>query len=124
MDKHHYTERLLDERIRLEREMATLGKPSEENATDWELSPIGLDIMEADRNEAADRVEETQTDQSVLDSLETQYRLVLHAQTRLAEGTYGICEVCETAIEEERLNANPAARTCIAHREQESSLPL
>ncbi|QWZ10769.1 TraR/DksA C4-type zinc finger protein [Nocardioides panacis] len=34
---------------------------------------------------------------------------------RVADGTYGLCEVCGTAIPSARLEARPAARTCIAH---------
>jgi DnaK suppressor protein len=35
------------------------------------------------------------------------------ALRRLDEGTYGVCEVCGSPIAEERLEARPAARTCI-----------
>ena len=39
----------------------------------------------------------------------------LDALERIEKGTYGICEVGNEEIEEDRLNANPAARTCKAH---------
>jgi DnaK suppressor protein len=35
------------------------------------------------------------------------------AMTRLEAGTYGTCERCGAAIGESRLEARPAARTCI-----------
>jgi DnaK suppressor protein len=35
------------------------------------------------------------------------------AFTQLAAGTYGTCRVCGSAISEERLEARPAAGTCI-----------
>lgn len=35
------------------------------------------------------------------------------ALRRLDEGTYGVCEVCGGPIAEARLEARPAARTCI-----------
>ena len=35
------------------------------------------------------------------------------AERRLAEGRYGICERCGHQIPEERLEARPAARTCV-----------
>ncbi len=35
------------------------------------------------------------------------------AQARLAEGTYGDCEACGAPIGADRLEARPAARTCI-----------
>jgi DnaK suppressor protein len=36
------------------------------------------------------------------------------AERRLAEGTYGTCERCGTAIPGDRLEARPAAATCVA----------
>ncbi len=36
------------------------------------------------------------------------------AQDRLAAGTYGVCERCGQPIASARLEARPAARTCIA----------
>jgi DnaK suppressor protein len=38
------------------------------------------------------------------------------AQTRLADGTYGACAHCGTAIPPERLVALPTARTCVRCR--------
>lgn len=35
------------------------------------------------------------------------------ALARVESGTYGVCEVCGSAIGEARLDALPAARTCI-----------
>ena len=37
------------------------------------------------------------------------------AADRLAEGTYGDCEVCGEPIPVERLLVRPAARTCVTH---------
>ena len=54
-------------------------------------------------------------DSIVLDELEARYRLVLHALKKFDAGTYGVCEESGEQIEEERLDANPAARTCKDH---------
>lgn len=40
---------------------------------------------------------------------------VRHAQRRLAEGGYGICETCGEPIPEGRLEARPWATRCTAH---------
>jgi DnaK suppressor protein len=40
------------------------------------------------------------------------------AQRRIADGTYGLCEMCGDAIPEGRLEARPTARTCMAHAAQ------
>jgi len=42
-------------------------------------------------------------------------REVDSALERMAAGTYGLCEVCHEAIEEERLAADPLLRFCIDH---------
>ena len=34
---------------------------------------------------------------------------------RVADGTYGVCEVCGTPVPALRLEARPTARTCVAH---------
>jgi RNA polymerase-binding transcription factor DksA len=47
--------------------------------------------------------------------LEVQLVEVEAALERIEKGTYGICEISGTQIEEDRLDANPAARTCKAH---------
>jgi DnaK suppressor protein len=36
------------------------------------------------------------------------------AEARLAAGTYGVCEGCGQSLPDERLEARPTARTCIA----------
>lgn len=40
---------------------------------------------------------------------------VRRARERVAEGTYGLCEVCAEAIPEGRLEARPWAVRCIRH---------
>ena len=35
------------------------------------------------------------------------------AEDRVADGTYGLCAACGTALPPERLAARPAARTCV-----------
>ena len=51
--------------------------------------------------------------------LEIRYNEVKEALKRIEEGTYGICRVSGEQIEPERLEANPAATTCIKHLEAE-----
>ncbi|WP_435201180.1 TraR/DksA family transcriptional regulator [Janibacter sp. GS2] len=57
-------------------------------------------------------------ERSQLDALVQQARAHLWeidaASARVANGTYGVCEVCGRAIPPERLRARPTARTCIA----------
>jgi len=114
-DQSYYKQRLEDEKGKLEAELSQLAVQDPENPGHWTLRGADLDIMEADDNEKADRTEETHIDSIVLDELGARYRLVLHALAKFDAGTYGICEVRGQQIEEERLDANPAAKTCKAH---------
>jgi RNA polymerase-binding transcription factor DksA len=52
---------------------------------------------------------------SVLDQARTRLAELDAAVSRVADGSYGRCEVCGAPIGEARLQARPAARTCIAH---------
>ena len=49
------------------------------------------------------------------DALEREVDDVERALARLAEGTYGTCEVCGTALGPAQLEEQPAARLCTAH---------
>ena len=69
----------------------------------------------ADRDVMADTMEELGTNNAVVEELEERYKNVLHALQKIEGGTYGTCEVGGEEIPEERLKANPAARTCVAH---------
>ena len=53
----------------------------------------------------------------MLKELEIRYNDIKDALDKIEKNKYGICEVSGEEIEEERLIANPAARTCKAHME-------
>lgn len=91
---------------------------------DWEVATDYEMVPEADSNSQADAVESAEERVTTLSELETRYRNISRALVKITDGTYGICEVSGAAIEPARLQANPAARTCIAHKEEEYSLPL
>jgi len=59
--------------------------------------------------EAVERISTTATARSIATSLADTDR----ALAKLAEGTYGICDVCGEAIPAERLEARPATATCV-----------
>lgn len=107
----------------LESELDRLGNRNPRRAEDWDVRMPNIDTMSADENESADRSEAMQIDSIVLDELEARYRNILRALKKIEDGTYGICEVSGEQIEEDRLEANPAARTTKAHIREEDSLP-
>lgn len=104
-------------------ELKSIGIHNPENPADWIAVPEELEVTEADENVAADRVEEWDERAATLATLETRYNNITRALRKIEDGTYGVCEISGELIEEERLNANPAARTSKAHMEQEVDLP-
>jgi DnaK suppressor protein len=54
------------------------------------------------------------TDVAIHDQIMHQLTAVEAAMVRVAEGTYGICEVCGRAIAPERLEVIPWAATCVS----------
>lgn len=101
------------EKAKLEAELKTIGRINPDNPNDWEAVPDNVNARESDPNKFADNIEEYETNTAVLKQLETQLVDVKDALEKIEKGTYGICEKCDKEIKHERLQANPAARTCI-----------
>jgi RNA polymerase-binding transcription factor DksA len=113
MDKDVAREHLVAERARLDDVKAGLPdiEGESENESLSELSD--LDQHQADvGTETFDR----ERDLSILDQVEGELADVERALQRLDEGTYGLCEACGKPIEDERLEALPAARFCVEHQ--------
>lgn len=117
--KNHLEDRL----VSITEELKTIAVLNEET-DDWVAVPEGADVGEADSNTEADVVEDWNERRGTLSALETEYQNIKRALKKLAEGTFGICEVDGSKIEEDRLKVNPTARTCVAHMERESELPM
>jgi RNA polymerase-binding transcription factor DksA len=110
----HYKEILEAEKVRLEGELSTVGRPNPSNPNDWEAVPAEVGL-EADPNDQADQMEGYSENNAILTDLELRYTDVKDALARIEDGTYGTCEVCGAEIEADRLDASPSARTCKAH---------
>lgn len=109
----HFKGKLTEEKNRLENELQNLGRKLDDHG-DWIAIPeVEEDGFRADKNENADQVEDFQERVAVLSVLEQQYADVIDALQKIAEGNYGICEETGHEISEDRLEANPSARTCI-----------
>ncbi len=115
MNIEFFKNKLIEEQKKLEKELATVGRINPDNPEDWEPVPNDPGEREADPNDKADMIEEYETNTAILKQLEIQLNEVKDALTRIENGTYGICEVSGKPIEEGRLKANPAARTCMEH---------
>lgn len=79
---------------------------------------------ETDPNSHADFAEELEENTATLSDLELEYNNIKRALQKIETGIFGICEICQKEIEEDRLNFKPSARTCVAHMEEETTLPL
>jgi RNA polymerase-binding transcription factor DksA len=118
----HFKDRLETELTLLEKELGSVGRINPANKKDWEATAPAMDAMAADENETADTIEEYESNTAVLKQLETRYNEVKRALAKIENGKYGICEVSGEEIEADRLEANPAARTCKNHLGQEKDL--
>lgn len=112
------------EKALIESELQSVGRRNPDVAGDWEAQPKDTDTASTEPDEKADKFEEFEENLSITENLEARLRAVIRAQGKIAEGGYGGCEVCGAEIEEARLDANPAARTCKAHMDEEKDLSL
>lgn len=113
--------RLEKERDILETELSSLGKRNPSNPADWEpMKPEG-DEASPDRNDNADIIEAMHENNASMNELEARLKNVTQALDKIENGTYGTCEIENEPIEIERLNANPAAQTCLRHMDTASS---
>lgn len=124
VDTAQYKERLQEMLAELTEELQAIGVKNPDVAEDWTAIPEGVETGEADPNVGADRVEEWEERRATLSALETRYNNIRRALEKIAADTFGICELGGEEIEADRLDANPAARTCKAHLNNEADLPL
>lgn len=115
IDTDFFKEKLEEELFLIERELNEVGRKNPDNEMDWEAEPADLGGDHADDSEIADKIEEYEENTAVLKDLEIRYNDIKDALNKIEEGKYGICEVCGVQIEEDRLIANQAARTCKKH---------
>ena len=115
IDVDYFRDKLKEELSLVEKELNNVGRKNPDNALDWEAKPADMNVDSADPNETADNMEEYEENTAVLKELEIRYNDIKDALVKIEKGTYGLCEICKAPIEEERLIANQAARTCKIH---------
>ena len=112
----YHKNKLGEEKGVLEGELKRLGV--EDLRGDWRASMSKADHQDnADPNVKADMFEDFAEKMAILEELETRHVNIEHALEKISknDGSYGICEINGNQIEEDRLGANPAARTCKSH---------
>jgi RNA polymerase-binding transcription factor DksA len=115
MNTDTYKQQLEKELGLVENELKTVGRINPVNPKDWEPTPPPQDTDLAENEEVAERIEAYEGNTAILKELEIRFNEIKTALKKIEEGKYGNCEVCGKPIEEDRLQANPAARTCKEH---------
>jgi RNA polymerase-binding transcription factor DksA len=105
---------LRQEEARLELELTDLGYLNPDNPADWTAGANASEMNTADLNNLADADEEQEANKAIVQELEVRLKNIKDALARIEAGTYGVCTQCGEAIEPARLDANPAAETCIS----------
>jgi len=103
--------RLVEERARLE---GVRGGLDDDHLSDQTEQDSLSELSSVDQHQADMGTEtfEREKDLSILEAIESELADVEHALRRLDEGTYGTCEACGRPIDDDRLQALPAARLC------------
>lgn len=115
-------ERLTQELALVESELNTVGRKNPDNPADWQPTPPVEDASATEEDEVADKIEDFEQNTAILKQLEIQHTAIVAALGRIDAGTYGTCEISGEPIEDDRLEANPSARTCKSHMGEESSI--
>lgn len=124
MDIGSFKQKLEEELRSVEANLGTVGRRNPDTPGDWEPTPGTIEVNPAEDEERAEKFEELENREAILNPLELRWRDVTRALGKIEAGNYGTCEICSKEIERERLEANPAARTCIEHLAEEKDLPL
>jgi DnaK suppressor protein len=120
-DLKHFEKRLLEERDNLARALGKLEKPvlqrpQRESSGDisayaTHMADLGSDAMEREKDLLL-ASQEGQVARSIQDAL-----------TRIADGSYGVCEGCEKPIDPRRLEVVPYASLCLKCQEKAERTP-
>ncbi len=125
LDIQSYKSKLEAEKAKLEETLNHIAQVDPQNKSDWlpktgdSLHDLGEkeDAREPDPVDMANRLEDYEERVSTETTLEERLNSVNAALLRISTGTYGHCQIGSEGhlIEEERLEANPAANTCVKH---------
>lgn len=114
MNTQIFKEKLQQEEADLKNEIVQIAIFNTET-NQWEATPDADMINETDDNDAADRFEDFEERTSMLNTLQARLNDIQKALGKIESNTFGKCEIGGEDIEEARLAANPAAKTCKAH---------
>ena len=119
-----FKQKLETEFALVDSELRTVGRENPDAPGQWEPVVKDVDQTATEQDELADKFEELEENTDILNALQMRWRNIKRALQKIEDGSYGICEISGKDIELERLEANPAARTCEEHMAEEKNLPL
>lgn len=122
METSQYQKTLAGLKVSITNELETIAV-HRSDIDDWEIKTEPVEVDAADPNDHADIAEDSEERLAALTDLKQRYRNIVRALKKIEANEYGICEISGESIETERLDANPAARTCRAHLDEEYNLP-
>jgi RNA polymerase-binding transcription factor DksA len=115
MDTKHFKKKLEEEKADLETRLSEVARKDPDSPKVWQPVAEIQDVSSADENTVADSIESLEDNSAILNTLEARYEDVKSGLDKIKHGNYGKCQVCDKEIELDRLEANPAARTCKEH---------
>ena len=122
METSNYKKILEEEKDKLISELSTFAIPSNQKVDDWTAVRENDPSNDNTPDEVANELEDLSEREAAETTLERQLRKVDLALKRIEDGKFGICEIGGEQIEEDRLSANPSARTCKNHLDEEDNL--
>jgi DnaK suppressor protein len=111
LDLEKYRTRLHEELNRLNQEIPTVAEIGEPTPDDRQITAADAPMI--------GQIEDVQN--RVLDIKTHRIRQIVAALQNIDDGTYGTCVQCGKEIDPRRLDADPAALTCIEDAEKESN---
>lgn len=113
IDLQAQKQKLIDEKNKIEGELSLIAQKDQHGV--WQAKQTETNESKADDEEVAEAATEFQENESFAEDLKNQIADINEALVNIETGGYGICVVCKKQIEEDRLGANPAAKTCKEH---------
>ena len=112
-----YKTKLEEEKKLLEEELGSISQ-LDKTTGEWEAVPEEESAPLSDESDMSDRSEDYIEKSAITETLDNRLEDINRALSKIGSESYGICESCGNKIEEDRLEANPAARTCKACMEK------
>ena len=113
LDLQKHKTKLEESLKRLEKEILTVSQKASDSTWEGIQTEVGEDT--ADRQDVAESIENYNDNSSITSEIEKEILDIKNALEKIDGGNYGTCEVCQAEIEEDRLEANPEAKTCKLH---------